>query len=57
MKTGNLSRFSAVGVVGGDGSFNEVITGMLSRKDGFNLPIGFIPGGTGNSLWYIVFLK
>lgn len=37
-------------VIGGDGTYNEVINGLLKRKDQ-QLPIlGFVPGGSGNSL-------
>jgi len=37
--------------VGGDGSFCEVISGFLSRKDDAskNIPLGLVPAGTGNS--------
>ena len=31
-------------------TFNEIINGMLSRKDELTIPIGMIPGGSGNSL-------
>ena len=34
--------------VGGDGHVNEVLNGMYARKDGINLPIGFVPNGSGN---------
>ena len=37
-------------VIGGDGTFHEVVNGMLERNDGRTLPIGLIPGGSGNSL-------
>lgn len=37
-------EITAIVVVGGDGTIHEVINGLL-RKD---LPIGFIPGGSGN---------
>jgi YegS/Rv2252/BmrU family lipid kinase len=36
-------------VIGGDGTMHEVVNGMLSRKDGKKIPIGLVPGGTGNS--------
>lgn len=36
-------------VIGGDGSMHEIVNGMLSRHDQKQIPIGLIPGGTGNS--------
>ncbi|NQU68257.1 MAG: diacylglycerol kinase family lipid kinase [Candidatus Marinimicrobia bacterium] len=36
-------------VIGGDGSMHEMVNGMLSRSDQKQMPIGLIPGGTGNS--------
>ena len=39
-------------VLGGDGTLNEVVNGMLQRQDGMILPIGLIPGGSGNSIAY-----
>ena len=35
--------------VGGDGTLNEVVNGMLNRRDNLKLPIGIIPAGSGNS--------
>ncbi|MBT8221292.1 MAG: diacylglycerol kinase family lipid kinase [Bacteroidia bacterium] len=46
----DLTKFKAICVVGGDGTYHEVINGLLTRKDGIELPLGFIPAGTGNSL-------
>ena len=39
----------AVCAIGGDGTLNEIVNGMLAREDNQKLPIGLIPGGTGNS--------
>jgi YegS/Rv2252/BmrU family lipid kinase len=36
--------------LGGDGTLHELLNGLLSRKDGLRLPVGLIPGGTGNAL-------
>jgi len=36
-------------VVGGDGTLNEVVNGMLNRNDNSKVPIGIIPAGSGNS--------
>ena len=35
---------------GGDGSYHEVVNGMLARADKKKLPIGLIPNGSGNDL-------
>ena len=40
------SDYDRIITVGGDGTFNEVITGLLRYK--INLPIGYIPAGTTN---------
>ena len=39
-------------VIGGDGTMHEVVNGMLTRLDKKQLPIGLIPGGTGNSFMH-----
>jgi len=36
--------------VGGDGTFHEVVNGVLNRIDGKVIPIGVIPAGSGNSV-------
>ncbi len=33
---------------GGDGTYHEVVNGMLARNDGLKIPIGMIPNGSGN---------
>ncbi|MBF88570.1 MAG: hypothetical protein CMG75_02740 [Candidatus Marinimicrobia bacterium] len=38
--------------IGGDGTFHELVNGLLSREDGKKVPLGYIPGGTGNSFMY-----
>jgi diacylglycerol kinase family enzyme len=50
---GRLAKFedySALVVVGGDGSYHEVINGMLARQDGQRLPVAVVPNGSGNDL-------
>ena len=46
----DLTKYSALIAVGGDGSVSEVVSGMLSREDGKRLPVGCIPNGSGNYL-------
>jgi diacylglycerol kinase (ATP) len=43
-----LSDFSALIAVGGDGTYHEVVNGMLHRSDKLRVPIGYIPNGSGN---------
>lgn len=38
--------------IGGDGTLHEVVNGIMNRKQDFNLPIGLIPGGSGNSFMH-----
>ena len=45
----NLSDLDGIVVIGGDGTLNEVVNGMLSREDKQKTPIGVIPGGSGNA--------
>lgn len=52
MKEEDLKPFSAVIAMGGDGTMHEVINGMMDREDGMKIPIGLIPGGTGNSFMH-----
>ena len=42
--------FTNIIVYGGDGTFNEVINGILSRDDHYLPTLGFLPGGSGNSV-------
>jgi diacylglycerol kinase family enzyme len=36
-------------VLGGDGTFSAVLTGLKLRADGALPPLGLLPGGTGNN--------
>ena len=44
-----LTEYDGFIGIGGDGTLHEIINGMLSRPDGKKIPIGIIPGGSGNS--------
>ena len=44
----NLDNFSALVAVGGDGTLNQMVNGMLARDDGKRLPVGIIPTGYAN---------
>lgn len=46
----DIDAYSALIIVGGDGSIHEVLNGMLHREDKKRLPVGFIPNGTGNDM-------
>ncbi|KAJ2782920.1 Sphingosine kinase 1 [Coemansia javaensis] len=53
MRTQDLSPYSAIVVVSGDGLLHEVLNGLLRRPDWAtyrNIPLGIIPTGTGNGL-------
>ena len=45
----DLSDYDGFIGIGGDGTLHEITNGMLSRHDGKKIPIGIIPGGSGNS--------
>eukprot|EP01100_Stratorugosa_tubuloviscum_P015167 TRINITY_DN852_c0_g1_i1.p1 TRINITY_DN852_c0_g1~~TRINITY_DN852_c0_g1_i1.p1 ORF type:complete len:353 (-),score=163.83 TRINITY_DN852_c0_g1_i1:75-1133(-) len=52
-KSLNLSEFRGAVTVSGDGLLYELLNGLLEREDRENvvkLPLGIIPGGTGNGL-------
>lgn len=46
----DLDEYSALIAVGGDGTFNQMINGMLARADGKRLPVGLIPTGQSNDM-------
>lgn len=43
------SEYDGIVAVGGDGTLFELINGLLKKQENFELPIGQIPVGTGNS--------
>jgi YegS/Rv2252/BmrU family lipid kinase len=45
-----LDRFDCLCMIGGDGTFHEIATGLMQRGAGSALPLGLIPGGTGNDV-------
>mgnify|MGYP001054920824 CR=1 FL=1 len=45
-----LGNYDGLLVLGGDGTFHEVVNGILKMQKDRPLPIGLIPGGSGNSL-------
>ena len=45
-----IDDYSLIVAAGGDGSYHEVVNGMLARDDKKKLPIGLIPNGSGNDL-------
>ena len=44
----DIDKYSAIIAVGGDGTYHEIVNGMLHRRDKKRLPVGFIPNGSGN---------
>jgi sphingosine kinase len=48
----DLQGIDGICAVGGDGTFHEVLNGMLRREDSERLPLGLIPAGIGNSLMH-----
>ena len=48
----DLNKYTGLIIIGGDGTFHEVVSGFMSRPDNKKIPIGLIPGGSGNSFLY-----
>ena len=49
IKKFNFEDYKGLLMIGGDGTFHEIVNGMFNRRDKKKIPIGIIPGGTGNS--------
>ena len=43
-----IDNYCALVAVGGDGTFNQMINGMLARPDKKRLPVGLVPTGQSN---------
>lgn len=48
--TQSFSGIEGLIVIGGDGTIHEVVNGMMDRADQLTVPLGLVPGGSGNSL-------
>jgi diacylglycerol kinase family enzyme len=48
--TSDLRSYQAAVTLGGDGTFHELVNGILARKDGQRVAVSLIPLGTGNGL-------
>jgi diacylglycerol kinase family enzyme len=47
-KNADYTKYSMLVSVGGDGSYHEVVNGMLARPDKAKLPVSLLPNGSGN---------
>ena len=54
VKNINLKKYFGIIIIGGDGTFHEIVNGLMYREDNYKVPIGLIPGGSGNSFLYDV---
>lgn len=45
-----IDKYSLLVAAGGDGTYHEVINGMLAREDKRKIPVALIPNGSGNDL-------
>ena len=48
----DANKYSKIIIYGGDGTFNEVVNGLLLRQDDYSPTLGFLPGGSGNSMMH-----
>jgi len=56
-KNADFSKYSMLVSVGGDGSYHEVVNGMLARTDMKKLPIAMLPNGSGNDTCSAIGIK
>ena len=45
----DLTKFDAIIVIGGDGTINEAVNGLIRSGKSHYLPLGLIPSGSGNA--------
>ncbi|TSX99861.1 Sphingosine kinase 1 [Bagarius yarrelli] len=53
VRNADLSQWSAIVILSGDGLLFEVINGLMEREDwdeAIRIPLGILPGGSGNAL-------
>ena len=55
-KTIDLDSLDGLVICGGDGSFHELVNGMMQRDDNKSIPLGLIPSGTGNAVGHTLSL-
>jgi YegS/Rv2252/BmrU family lipid kinase len=48
----DLSQYSGIIIIGGDGSIHDAINGLLNNPQTGIPPLGFVPAGSGNSLMH-----
>ncbi|MHB8969468.1 MAG: diacylglycerol/lipid kinase family protein [Pirellulaceae bacterium] len=48
VRTLPLQQYGRLGVVGGDGTIHEVVSGLMERGEPAPIPLGLVPAGTGN---------
>jgi hypothetical protein len=46
----DVDKYSVVVAAGGDGTYHEVVNGMLAREDKRKIPVALVPNGSGNDL-------
>ena len=45
-----LDQYGSLCMIGGDGTVHEVVSGLIERGESAAIPVGVIPGGTGNDV-------
>ncbi len=45
-----LEDYTGICSIGGDGTFHEVVSGIMQSEHQASIPVGIIPGGTGNDV-------
>jgi YegS/Rv2252/BmrU family lipid kinase len=46
----DLAQYDGLCLIGGDGTVHEVVSGLIEQDKSASVPIGIIPGGTGNDV-------